>query len=550
MHPKREPSAPDEHALAASSAPPAPKPSAAPASAASVRASVPSVPSTRGSAAMQIKTPGSAPSVIVANPSSPPPSDSSIPSSVSRVSSTPPPVASPPSRDRDEDPMLGTVLLDRVRIERVIARGGMGKVYYGEQVGMKRPCAIKILDPRLAGADTDDFARRFQLEASTAAKLTHPNVVTIFDYGETLDGSCFIAMEYLEGRSLSDELKKNGSLAPERAIHVTRQVCRALREAHNLGVVHRDMKPANVFLQHKDDDEDFVKVLDFGLVKETSPQDGQDHTQIGQIMGSPRYMAPEQVQGKPVDARTDIYSVGAMFYAMLSGRPPFDKATELATMMAHVSDPAPPLSTVAPDLALPPGLEAVVLKCLAKQPEDRFSSMEELITALKLRPGMTGTTSDSGRQVSPHASPLVEAMRPQPEQRGRRAPIALIVGILLGVVLTVVLLLRPTESPPIASSPGPSALPLPPPPTPPPPPPPAPKVTASLHVETEPPGAKVKEEGDLMCQATPCDIQYTGEQADPTYEHLLTFLKADYKLERKLVKLSASPITVKLTRAR
>jgi eukaryotic-like serine/threonine-protein kinase len=450
--------------------------------------------------------------------------------------------------------MIGTVLLDRVRIERVLARGGMGKVYYGEQTRMKRPCAIKILDPRLAGADTDDFARRFQLEASTAAKLTHPNVVTIFDYGETQDGSCFIAMEYLEGRSLSDELKKNGALSPDRAIHITRQVCRALREAHNLGVVHRDMKPANVFLQHKDDDEDFAKVLDFGLVKETSPNEAQEHTQIGQIMGSPRYMAPEQVQGKAVDARTDIYSVGAMFYAMLTGRPPFDRATELATMMAHVSDPAPPLSTVAPDLVLPPGLESVVLKCLAKKPEDRFASMEELIAALKLRPGMMSTASDSGRQLAPHASPLVAAMQAPPEPTKRRPPIALIVAVLVGVVLTAVLLLRQGESPapgPTAAAPPLSAaLPVVVPPPAPPPPPPAPKATASLHVETDPPGAKVKEEGDLMCQATPCDIQYTGEQADPTYEHLLTFLKSDYKLERKLVKLSASPITVKLTRAR
>ena len=208
---------------------------------------------------------------------------SAAPASIPKVSSipaqlasyTPPPVPGEGHGFGDEDdPLLGTVLLDRVRIERPIARGGMGKVYYGEQVGMKRPCAIKILDPRLAGGgDAVEFARRFLLEASTAAKLTHPNVVTIFDYGETADGGCFIAMEYLEGRSLSDELKKHGAVSPERAIHIARQVCRALREAHALGVVHRDMKPGNVFLVKQDDDDDFVKVLDFGLVKETSPND-------------------------------------------------------------------------------------------------------------------------------------------------------------------------------------------------------------------------------------------------------------------------------------
>ena len=223
-------------------------------------------------------------------------------------------------------------------------------------------------------------------------------------------------MEYLEGRSLSEELKKHGPVSPERAIHIAKQVSRALREAHALGVVHRDMKPGNVFLVKQDDDDDFAKVLDFGLVKETSANDSQDHTQVGQIMGSPRYMAPEQVQGKAVDARTDIYSLGAMLYAMLAGKPPFDKATELATMMAQVSDPPPPFASVAPELALPPGLEAVVMKCLAKNPDDRFASMEELITALKLRPGMMTTSSDSGGHT---ASPLLAAPATSDSGAGR-----------------------------------------------------------------------------------------------------------------------------------
>jgi serine/threonine-protein kinase len=474
----------------------------------------------------------------------------SAPSPVARASSTPPPVV-PAASMRDDDPLIGSVLLERVRIERAIARGGMGKVYYGEQVRMKRPCAIKILDPRLAGGgDAAEFARRFQLEASTAAKLTHPNVVTIFDYGETEDGSCFIAMEYLEGRSLSDELKKNGAVGADRAIHITRQVSRALREAHNLGVVHRDMKPGNVFLVKQDDDEDFVKVLDFGLVKETSQNDSQDHTQIGQIMGSPRYMAPEQVQGKAVDGRTDIYSLGAMLYTMLAGRPPFDKATELATMMAQVSDPPPPIASVSPDVVLPPGLEAVVMKCLAKKPDDRYASMEELITALRLRPGAVTTLSDSGRHTSPLLmSPAVEPSGTPAAQRRRTTMMIVGVAAVVGIGLTAALVTRQPAAPPVAALP--SAAPLPPaPPSAPPPPPAAPKPTATLHVETEPPGAKVKEEGDVVCEATPCDITYVGDQADPTVEHLLLFLKADYKLERKLVKVSASPLSVRMTRAR
>ncbi len=462
------------------------------------------------------------------------------------VSSTPPPV--PSDGGREDDSLVGTVLLDRVRIVRPIARGGMGKVYFGEQVGIKRPCAIKILDPRMAGGgDIEDFTRRFLLEASVAAKLTHPNVVTIFDYGETADGSCFIAMEYLEGRSLSDELKVVGKLPADRAIHITRQAARALREAHTLGVVHRDMKPGNVYLVKRDDDEDFVKVLDFGLVKEASTGEGQDHTQLGQIMGSPRYMSPEQVQGKHVDARTDVYALGAMLYAMLAGRPPFDKATDLATMMAHVSDTPQPLGQVAPDADLPPGLEAVVMKCLAKNPDDRFPSMEALITALRLRPGEM-TTSDSGGHRGPKLEPPMLAVQAAPEPRRKPLPYLIAVVVAVGIAGAVAVMSQRQEAapPPIAST----AASVAPPPAAPTPPPAPPKITATLHVETDPSGAKVKEEGAVVCEATPCDIVYTGDKADPTYEHLLSFLKADYRLERKLVKISASPLSVKLARGR
>ena len=426
----------------------------------------------------------------------------------------------------------------------------MGKVYYGEQVRMKRPCAIKILDPRLnGGGDIAEFTRRFLLEASIAAKLTHPNVVTIFDYGETADGSCFIAMEYLEGRSLSDELKTVGRVPSDRAIHITRQVARALREAHALGVVHRDMKPGNVYLVKRDDDDDVVKVLDFGLVKDNAAsEEAQDHTQMGQIMGSPRYMAPEQVQGKAVDARTDLYSVGAMLYAMLAGRPPFDKASELSILMAQVSEAAPPIASVAPDVVLPAGLEAVVMKCLEKSPDARYASMEELINALKLRPDGQATTSDSGGHAAPRLFAPVLSFQPPQVKRSRAGWLAAGAAA-VALAVAVSFLSRGSDPPAATGTPrgGPSALPLassaavvaP-----------APQPTSTLRVETDPPGVKVKEEGDTLCEATPCDIVYRGAQADPTYEHLLTFLKADYKLEHKLVKVSASPITVHMARAR
>ncbi|MGH7435836.1 MAG: serine/threonine-protein kinase, partial [Polyangiaceae bacterium] len=307
---------------------------------------------------------------------------------IEKPSSTPPPVPSDGSAGHlgpGTDPLVGTVLLGRVRLLRPIARGGMGKVYFGEQTGLGRPCAIKVLDPRLAAADVGDFTRRFLLEASVASKISHPNVVTVFDYGETPAGSCFIAMEYLDGHTLADHLK-GGGLPASRATHIAEQMCAALREAHALGVVHRDVKPGNVFLMQRDEDSDFVKVLDFGLVgevhgHEAPPQDPHGAAAEVPIMGSPKYMAPEQVHGHPTDARTDVYAVGAVLYAMLAGHPPFQRATDLATMMAQVSDAPPPLGPIVP--GLPPGLEVIVLKCLEKDPDRRYATMDELLGALR-----------------------------------------------------------------------------------------------------------------------------------------------------------------------
>jgi serine/threonine-protein kinase len=455
-----------------------------------------------------------------------------------------------------EDPRIGAVLLDRVRIIRPIARGGMGKVYLGEQMTMHRQCAVKVLDVRAGVAgEQADFARRFLLEASVASKLTHPNVVTIFDYGETPDGACFIAMEYLEGRSLSDEIKLLGKLPTDRAISIATQVARALRAAHGLGVVHRDLKPGNVFLVRRGDEEDLVKVLDFGLVKQTTMEDELTHA--GRIMGSPRYMAPEQAQARPVDARADIYSLGAVLYAMLTGRPPFQKATELATIMAQINEAPPPIASVAPDAVLPRGLEALIMKCLAKTPEQRFGSMEEVVAALRAISGNSAATSDSVRAPSPVVTltgslPMlggtpamgIEAV---PRSRSRSWWLLAGAGAVLACAGLAVVGFTPVRAPLRAATPEPPHVAIvPQPPTPPPPSVP----TATLHVETDPSGAKVKEEGDTMCEQTPCDIVYRGAVADPGYEHLLVFLKSGYRLERKIVKGTGTPVSVKLTKAR
>jgi serine/threonine-protein kinase len=310
-------------------------------------------------------------------------------------------------------------------------------------------------------------------------------------------------------------------------------------------VVHRDLKPGNVFLVTRDDEDDFVKVLDFGLVKQTAPGEAYEQTQVGQILGSPRYMAPEQVQGKPVDARTDVYALGAVLYALLMGRPPFDKANELSTMMAQVTEPPPPFASVAPELALPQGLEAIVMRCLAKNPDDRFASMEEVVASLRPILSLLPAASDSSRAAAPVVATRSIASEPA-VLATRRA--WLVVAAAAGAIASIGLVVALAAPHQPVGAPAASQVTIVPRPAPP-----VPTTAAAiavLHVESDPPGARVKEEGDTVCESTPCDIVYRGGLADPAYEHLLTFLKADYKLERKIVKLSASPLSVKLSRAR
>lgn len=281
----------------------------------------------------------------------------------------------------------------------------MGKVYRAEQSALGRICALKMLVPDERADGDPEFFRRFSREAATAAKLTHPNSVTVFDYGkdEAL-GIYFIAMEYIAGRTLHRVLHEEGVLPEWRVNHIAQQICRSLAEAHGLGLVHRDLKPSNVLLVDQEDEKDFVKVLDFGLVKDISGQ--QDElTQKGLFMGSPKYTAPEQVMGNDLTSRADIYSLGICLYEMLTGKPPFDKKVNTATLMAHVNEAPPPLSQSA---AVSPEMEALVMKCLEKNPDKRFASMRDCLIALKTTAGepidsgnpSRGSLSDRGSMAS------------------------------------------------------------------------------------------------------------------------------------------------------
>ncbi len=231
-----------------------------------------------------------------------------------------------------------------------------------------------------AGADPIALAR-FEREVQSAARLTHPNTIEIYDYGHTEDGTFYYVMEYLQGQSLSELVRKAGPLPPGRVIYLFRQVCAGLAEAHELGLVHRDLKPANVFVAVRGGESDVAKVLDFGLVKVTRDPGAAALTGDMTVSGTPMYMAPEQaVADRSLDARADIYALGAMMYFALTGQPPFTGESAFAVMMAHARDPVVPPSQL--HAGVPEDLERVILRCLAKKRDERFPTVKALGDAL------------------------------------------------------------------------------------------------------------------------------------------------------------------------
>ena len=257
----------------------------------------------------------------------------------------------------------------------------MGEVYLAEHQLLKRPCVVKLIRPDKTG--NPRVLARFQREVRATAKLSHWNTVEIYDYGCTAEGTFYYVMEYLPGMSLGELVGRFGPLPPERVIYLLRQACDALGEAHAAGLIHRDIKPGNIFVAERGGVYDVAKLLDFGLVKPLwDEEDEPGHlTAEGTITGSPLFMSPEQALGeaKP-DGRSDIYSLGAVGYYLLTGHPPFEGDKPLKVLFAHAHEPVVPPSSLRP--AVPADLERVILRCLAKNPADRFPDAASLEAAL------------------------------------------------------------------------------------------------------------------------------------------------------------------------
>ena len=307
--------------------------------------------------------------------------------------------SSGPAKRLDTDGRVGTTLSERYRIDRLLGEGGMGRVYAATHIAMRKRVAVKILHRDLT--KVPEVIKRFEREAMAAANIDHPNVAAATDFGKLDDGSVFLVLEYVSGRSLRDEMA-TGPMVVDRALHITRQMSAALATAHELDIVHRDLKPENVMLVEKGAEADFVKVLDFGIAKvpigdaptQGAAKEGEAITKVGMVFGTPEYMPPEQALGQPVDARADIYALGIMVYELLTGSRPFGGNTQVEVLGQQLAGPPPPM--VEKGVTVSPVIEQLVRMMLAKEVAQRVQSAKDLVVAIDQIRGRPGSIPDTG----------------------------------------------------------------------------------------------------------------------------------------------------------
>ena len=420
-----------------------------------------------------------------------------------------------------DDPILGTVLAGRYEVIQRIGEGGMGLVYEGLHRDIDRRVAIKVLRDDLSRRP--DVVERFRQEAKSATRIGHENIVDVFDFGETLYGASYFVMEFLEGEDLANVLGRDGTLPLSRATDIVMQCCDALGATHRKGIVHRDMKPENIFLTFRDRP-DFVKIVDFGIAKmsdiETEGAPGRKLTKTGMIFGTPEYMSPEQAAGKDFDHRVDVYALGIILYECLAGRVPFVGDTFMGILTQHLFEQPPPIEEINPNGAPPVQIQSVIARALAKDPDHRYQSMDALREAIELaQRGELSEATVAG--PSPSRAPILLQRTNTPESASlqpatlpiKRSPLKAIVAVaavaLLGVVGWAMFSSEPEPAPgSVAVTDAPAKQPT------------AasgssPAVTDSttlptavpVRVITEPAGAVVSVVGqELGCEPSPCEF--------------------------------------------
>jgi hypothetical protein len=325
---------------------------------------------------------------------------------------------------------IGTTL-GGYRIEQIAGRGGMGVVYRAEQLALGRQVALKVISPELA--EDPGFRERFKHESRIAASIDHPNVIAVHEAGE-VDGLLFLSMRYVEGTDLRGLIRELGRVPLERATHILTQVADALDAAHARGLVHRDVKPANILIAAGGNDHAYL--TDFGLTKHLASASGLTNT--GQWVGTADYVAPEQIQGDPIDARTDVYALGCVLYELLTGTVPFPRDNQVAKIYAHLSEPPPQVDCAA--LGLPAGLDHVVRRAMAKRPDERFPSAGDLaratVAAIEQRPLEEPERTVATGSAAPVRSGSGATRVMAPPAHARRTP-SWLPAVLAGAVLAL-----------------------------------------------------------------------------------------------------------------
>lgn len=462
--------------------------------------------------------------------------------------------------DKATDPYIGRVLANRYRILRRLGSGGMGSVYLGLNIPLKQDVAVKVMFGELAR--DMNAVKRFHREALTTSRLSHPNTVRVFDFGQEPDGLLFLVMEFVKGMPLSGVISKMGRIPPPRVLTIARQVLGALAEAHAAGIVHRDLKPQNIMMIEMPGADDFAKVVDFGIAKIASATGETSLTKTGMSIGSPTYMSPEQAEGKSIDHRSDLYSLGVILYEMLTGRPPFLGETPLAVLVKHMTEPPPLLPA-----DVPQRLAHFVMNLLEKKPAMRPQTAEEALAHLEApdilsrAPSADGGVQPASREfeVVPAAFPRTDpvpvvptiAVEMAPAKKKRVLPWiagSVLAGGVVLVALAVGLSGGDQELPgqPVVSSTPASVVPLPvaapePVQAGPPSPVAAPPAKKSVIVRTEPPGALVRE-GSIVLGISPVTLELEEGRS-----RTLTAQKDGFKEETAVIDAQRPEVTVRLS---